>query len=41
LNIFGGDYDKTLMAWHQNFEDHWLEIATNYDHRFIECGNFT
>ncbi len=20
---FGADYDKTLMAWHQNFEDYW------------------
>lgn len=31
---FGADYDKTLMAWHHNFEDHWEKIKSRYDERF-------
>ena len=31
---FGPDYDKTLMAWHENFENAWPEIQANYDERF-------
>ena len=31
---FGPDYDKTLMAWYQNFEDNWDELKTNYDEKF-------
>ncbi len=31
---FGLDYDKTLMAWHENFEKAWSEIRGNYDERF-------
>jgi len=31
---FGTDYDKTLMAWHRNFEDSWDTLKTNYDERF-------
>jgi cyclopropane-fatty-acyl-phospholipid synthase len=31
---FGADYDKTLMAWHRNFEDSWDTLKTNYDERF-------
>ena len=31
---FGADYDRTLMAWHQNFERNWASIAHNYDNRF-------
>ncbi len=28
------NYDKTLMAWHKNFEDNWSLIAPQYDERF-------
>lgn len=28
------DYDKTLMAWHDNFEANWEKIKPNYDERF-------
>jgi cyclopropane-fatty-acyl-phospholipid synthase len=28
------DYDKTLMAWHKNFESHWDQLSKNYDERF-------
>ena len=31
---FGADYDRTLMAWARNFEEHWDEIADSYDERF-------
>lgn len=31
---FGTDYDKTLMAWHDNFEKNWKNIKENYDERF-------
>jgi cyclopropane-fatty-acyl-phospholipid synthase len=30
----GSDYDKTLMAWHANFQQHWPKIAHKYDQRF-------
>ncbi|SDL80317.1 cyclopropane-fatty-acyl-phospholipid synthase [Modicisalibacter muralis] len=28
---FGADYDRTLMAWRDNFDAHWHEIAANYN----------
>jgi len=31
---FGSDYDKTLMAWHQNFTKNWDKIKNDYDERF-------
>ncbi|MBI2551137.1 cyclopropane fatty acyl phospholipid synthase [Candidatus Uhrbacteria bacterium] len=31
---FGTDYDKTLMAWYANVEQHWVELAGKYDERF-------
>ncbi|MEX6503687.1 cyclopropane fatty acyl phospholipid synthase [Pseudomonas zhanjiangensis] len=31
---FGADYDRTLMAWHANFEQHWEQLAVDYDLRF-------
>jgi cyclopropane-fatty-acyl-phospholipid synthase len=30
----GPDYDRTLMAWHQNFETAWPTLSANYDERF-------
>ncbi|GHC30164.1 cyclopropane fatty acyl phospholipid synthase [Aidingimonas halophila] len=30
---FGPDYDRTLMAWLENFDTHWPEIAHNYNER--------
>ncbi|WP_136067241.1 cyclopropane fatty acyl phospholipid synthase [Modicisalibacter radicis] len=30
---FGADYDRTLMAWHENFDAHWHEVADNYNER--------
>jgi cyclopropane-fatty-acyl-phospholipid synthase len=31
---FGADYDKTLMAWHANFETAWPSLRERYDERF-------
>ncbi|MCW8893791.1 MAG: cyclopropane fatty acyl phospholipid synthase [Deltaproteobacteria bacterium] len=31
---FGLDYDKTLLAWHDNFENAWPELEGKYDQRF-------
>jgi cyclopropane-fatty-acyl-phospholipid synthase len=31
---FGPDYDKTLMAWHENFERNWHSIKDNFDNTF-------
>jgi len=31
---FGADYDKTLMAWHENFVANWAHIKKDYDERF-------
>lgn len=30
---FGADYDKTLMAWLENFDAHWPDIADRYNER--------
>lgn len=37
---FGDDYDKTLMAWHKNFEDNWGKIKSNYDERFYRMWRY-
>jgi cyclopropane-fatty-acyl-phospholipid synthase len=31
---FGPDYDRTLMAWHQRFEQAWPRLQAGYDERF-------
>jgi len=31
---FGHDYDRTLMCWHERFENAWPEIAERYGERF-------
>ena len=37
---FGSDYDKTLMAWHQRFNDAWPELALHYTPRFRRMFNY-
>lgn len=32
---FGADYDKTLMAWHENFISQWESISHQYDEKFF------
>ena len=31
---FGADYDKTLMAWHENFKENWEKIKHSYNKQF-------
>ena len=31
---FGPDYDLTLMAWHENFEEAWPQLKNSYSDRF-------
>jgi cyclopropane-fatty-acyl-phospholipid synthase len=37
---FGRDYDKTLMAWHANFERTWPTFAANYSPRFYRMWRY-
>jgi cyclopropane-fatty-acyl-phospholipid synthase len=37
---FGADYDRTLMAWYDNFERRWNEIASKYGERFRRMWRF-
>lgn len=40
MHNFGADYEKTLMAWHANFERHWPEIAAKYGERFYRMWRY-
>lgn len=37
---FGPDYDRTLMSWHENFENHWDELKQHYDKRFYRMWRY-
>jgi len=37
---FSSDYDKTLMAWHKNFNAGWDELKDNYDSKFYRMWNY-
>ena len=37
---FGTDYDKTLMAWYQNFNLNWDKIKGQYDERFKRMWHY-
>jgi cyclopropane-fatty-acyl-phospholipid synthase len=37
---FGADYDKTLMAWHENFVAGWDDIKKNYSSRFFRMWTY-
>lgn len=34
LHNIGADYDRTLMAWYENFKQVWPELSVNYSERF-------
>jgi len=40
LHNFGPDYDKTLVAWYRNFDDHWPELAERYGERFYRMWRY-
>lgn len=37
---FGADYDRTLMAWHENFIKNWPKIQAKYGDRFYRMWNY-
>lgn len=37
---FGVDYDRTLLAWYQNFAAHWEELKDHYDERFYRMWRY-
>ncbi len=37
---FGPDYDKTLMAWHANFERSWPKLEKRYGNRFYRMWRY-
>lgn len=37
---FGPDYDKTLMAWYENFEKAWPSLSKHYDERFYRMWKY-
>ena len=40
LHSFGPYYDRTLMAWEENFRQRWPEIAGRYGERFYRMWHF-
>jgi len=36
----GVDYERTLMAWHKNFELGWQELKTQYSERFYRMWRY-
>lgn len=37
---FGPDYDRTLMAWWENFDAAWPELKARYDERFYRMWKY-
>jgi len=37
---FGANYDKTLMAWQENFEKAWPRLKRHYDQRFYRMWRY-
>ncbi len=40
LHNFGADYDKTLMAWHDNFQKAWPQFAPELGERFYRMWSY-
>ena len=40
LHNFGPDYDRTLMAWNQNFCNGWDKLKDNYSDRFYRMWTY-
>ena len=40
VHNFAGDYDKTLMAWHANFEKAWPGLKDKYGKRFFRMWRY-
>lgn len=37
---FGSDYDKTLMAWYDNFDKNWNKLKNKYSERFYRMWKY-
>ncbi len=37
---FGADYDRTLMAWHENISNGWERLKDRYDERFYRMWTY-
>ena len=37
---FGSDYDRTLMAWYQNFTEEWPRLKDRFDQRFFRMWTY-
>ena len=37
---FGTDYDKTLIAWHSNFNKNWKNLKKDYNEKFKRMWNY-
>lgn len=37
---FGSDYDKTLLAWYENFTRHWDSLKSRYGERFYRMWTY-
>ncbi|MCL7930657.1 cyclopropane fatty acyl phospholipid synthase [Halomonas llamarensis] len=40
VHNFGADYDKTLMAWHDNVEANWLDFREQFDDVFYRMWRY-
>lgn len=40
VHNFGSDYDKTLLAWKQNFDNSWASLKSKYDERFYRMWSY-
>ncbi len=40
LHNFGPDYDRTLMAWYENFNKNWPSLKDKYGERFYRMWKF-
>lgn len=40
VHNFSADYDKTLMAWHQNFQKAWPKLRAKYGEKFYRMWNY-
>jgi cyclopropane-fatty-acyl-phospholipid synthase len=40
LHNFGADYDKTLMAWYENFNAGWNQLKDKYGERFYRMWKY-
>ncbi len=40
MHNFGAYYDKTLIAWHENFERNWGKLSQKYGERFFRMWKY-